>query len=107
MLRPAVIIFAALALAAPSLTGLARAQELPDVERIDGDPVITVLPPDRIPSIDDPEFVPASDAGFMQDEEPVVGVVHEGQAKAYSIWHLDRHEVVNDRLGDDPVAVTW
>ncbi len=43
----------------------------------------------------------------MRDNEPVVGVIHNGVAKAYSIWHLDRHEIVNDEFGRDPVVVTW
>lgn len=81
--------------------------DLPRPRSIEGDEVSTLLPPDAIPSIDDPRFVPASEADFMQPKEPVVGVVRNGIAKAYSIWHLDRHEIVNDRIGDDPVAVTW
>ena len=37
----------------------------------------------------------------------IIGVVLDGEARAYSIWHLDRHEVVNDRLGETPIAATW
>lgn len=85
----------------------ASAVELPEPGELRGDPVVKVLPPDAIPAIDDPRFVPADKARFMQDDEPVLGVVHEGVAKAYSLWHLDRHEVVNDRLGDTPIAATW
>ena len=81
--------------------------DLPEPPEIQGDPVVTVLPPDAIPALDDPDFVPAKSARFMQDEEPVLGVVHDGVAKAYSLWHLDRHEIVNDRLGDTPIAATW
>ena len=106
---PLIAAAAALLAAVALVPRAARAADpdLPDVSRIRGAPVIQVLPPDAIPSIDDPRFVPAAKADFMQDEEPVLGVVHEGQAKAYSIWHLDRHEVVNDQLGDDPIAATW
>ncbi len=82
-------------------------RDLPRPDSIDGDKVSTLLPPDAIRSIDDPRFVPASEADFMQPGEPVLGMVQNGVAKAYSIWHLDRHEIVNDRIGDDPVAVTW
>ena len=85
----------------------ATSPELPDVNLIEGDPIVTLLPPDAIPAVDRPRFVPASGAKFMRDNEPVVGVVHNGVAKAYSIWHLDRHEIVNDEFGRDPVAVTW
>jgi len=43
----------------------------------------------------------------MRDDEPVVGVVQNGVPKAYSTWHLDHHEIVNDNIGGKPVAVTW
>ena len=93
--------------AAVVLPAAACAADLPQLEELQGDPVVTVLPPDAIPAIDDPEFVPAAKVRFLQDDEPVLGVVHEGVAKAYSLWHLDRHEIVNDRLGDTPIAATW
>lgn len=83
------------------------AVDLPEPGELRGDPVVKVLPADAIEAIDDPQFVPAGKARFMQDDEPVLGVVHEGVAKAYSLWHLDRHEIVNDRLGETPIAATW
>lgn len=80
---------------------------LPRDSFIGGSRVHTLLPPDAIPSIDHPRFVPASQAGFMRDDEPVIGVVVDGQARAYSAWHLDHHEIVNDHVGDSAIAVTW
>jgi hypothetical protein len=80
---------------------------LPNVKQIDGDRVHTLLRPDAIPSIDDPQFVPAAEASFMRDDEPVVGMVRTGVAKAYSTWHLDHHEIVNDEVGGKFIAVTW
>ena len=81
----------------------------PQVEMvIDGDPVMKLLPRDAIESVDDPVMVPASEAGeFMRDEEMILGVYDGEQARAYSTWHLDRHEIVNDRLGETPIAATW
>ncbi len=81
--------------------------ELPGVRKIDGDEVKTLLPPDAIPALEGGEFVPAAEAGFLSDDEPVLGVVRNGVAKAYSLWHLDRHEIVNDDFADEPLAVTW
>lgn len=81
--------------------------ELPSVSRIDRDRVYTLLPPDAIPSIDEPRFVTAAEATFMHDDEPVIGLVAGGVPKAYSTWHLDHHEIVNDVTGGQPVAVTW
>lgn len=87
---------------------VACGQNLPEIDSLKGDPVVEVLPPDAIPAIDDPKFVSAKKANkFMQKNEPVLGVVHEGEAKAYSLWHLDRHEIVNDTLKETPVGVTW
>lgn len=84
----------------------ARGQTFTNVTEIDGDKVHVLLAPDDIPSIDEPAFASA-DAKFMRDDEPVIGVVHNGVAKAYSVWHLDEHEIVNDDFGGTPVAVTW
>lgn len=92
-----------LALAAP-----AQRQE-PRAERLGDGVLLHVLPPDRIPAIDNPRFVSAADAErFLQPEEPVLGVFDGRVAKAYSLWQLDQHEIVNDStpaLG--PIAVTW
>lgn len=80
---------------------------LPRVTEIENDRVHTLLAPDAIPSIDEPKFVRVSEAKFMDDDEPVVGVVVGGVAKAYSTWHLDHHEIVNDTIASQPLAVTW
>jgi hypothetical protein len=81
----------------------------PQVEMVvDGDPVMKLLPRDAIESVDDPVMVPAAAAdSFMRDEEMILGVYDGKQARAYSTWHLDRHEIVNDRLGETPIAATW
>lgn len=62
---------------------------------------------DCIPSIDQPIFVPASQASFLVDDDLVLGIVRGGVAHAYPTYILDRHEIVNDVVGGDPVAVTW
>jgi len=74
---------------------------------IDGDPVMRGLPKDAIPAIDKPVFVPAGQAKFMQDEEPVIGVAIGGVARAYPTWLLNGHEIVNDTIGNRSIAVTW
>lgn len=82
---------------------------LQNVEKvIDRDPVIRVLPRDAIPAIDTPAFLDADAAArFMRDDEIVIGVTDGKQAKAYSTWLLDAHEIVNDVIGSTPIAVTW
>jgi len=76
-------------------------------EDLRGSPLYVVLEQDAIPSIDDPRFVPAAQATFLEEDEPVLGVFDGTIAKAYSVWQLDHHEIVNDMLGDTPIAATW
>ncbi|ELZ44697.1 hypothetical protein C463_07052 [Halorubrum californiense DSM 19288] len=61
---------------------------------------------DGIPSVDDPTFEPISEAD-LADDEPVFGVVRGGEAKAYPRRILSHHEIVNDEVGGEPVAVTY
>jgi hypothetical protein len=63
-------------------------------------------PKDGIPAIDRPKFVDSAAAGLRADDR-VLGFVHNGVTKAYPVRILNWHEVVNDRFGDAPVAVTY
>jgi hypothetical protein len=77
----------------------ARSEELPPgVEQI--------LPRGGIAAITNPQFVGADGAEISGDAW-VLGVVVNGQARAYSLNLLNRHEVVNDRIGDTPFAAVW
>lgn len=62
---------------------------------------------DGIPAIDKPKFLPAEAASFMQAGDNVLGLMRNNIARAYPIRILNWHEVVNDRLGHDAVAVTF
>lgn len=63
---------------------------------------------DAILAIENPSFVSGAEADkFMSDREPVIGLFDGTTAKAYSAWALEAHEIVNDRFGERPVAVTW
>lgn len=64
------------------------------------------LPRDAIPAIWDPRFEDADAADMAADEE-VIGVEVDGEARAYPISVLSSHEIVNDRVGGRPIAVTW
>jgi len=64
-------------------------------------------PRDGIPAIDHPKFVPAANARFLRGNDRVLGVNHNGVAKAYPIGILNWHEIVNDDFAGKPVAVTW
>ena len=64
-------------------------------------------PKDGIPAISNPATVARDQAGFLKKDERVIGVAIEGRARAYPISILNQHEIVNDRLGDTPIAVTY
>ncbi|PSQ94952.1 MAG: hypothetical protein BRD51_06135 [Bacteroidetes bacterium SW_11_64_17] len=65
-------------------------------------------PKDGIPSIDDPSFVSVGTASdWVAPEEPVIAFEHNGTARAYPLKILTHHEIVNDRIGGTPVAVTF
>ena len=65
-----------------------------------------LLEMDQIPAIRDPRFVEAKDAR-IPDGHRVIGVVIDGDARAYCPNILNHHEIVNDEIGGRPVAVTW
>ena len=62
---------------------------------------------DQIPALDDPVFEPVSAVTDLGPQEPVIGLVISGQARAYPLRVLTWHEIVNDELAGVPVAVTY
>jgi hypothetical protein len=64
-------------------------------------------PKDGIPAIDNPRFMQVADVDFLEDREPVIELAVGGRVHAYPLQILVWHEIVNDRLGDVPVAVTF
>jgi len=75
---------------------------VPVAEILSGGP-----PKDGIPALILPAYVPADDATSLIDEEPVLGVVYNGIARAYPLRILSWHELVNDDFGEDPLLVSW
>ena len=65
-------------------------------------------PKDGIPAIDRPRFETVRSAGrWLAAREPVIVVEHADSARAYPLQILVWHEIVNDRIGDLPIAVTF
>jgi hypothetical protein len=63
---------------------------------------------DGIPPLDHPRFVSAvTAAGFLTGREPVIAFAIGGQARAYPLQILLWHEIVNDTLAGEPLAVTY
>lgn len=70
--------------------------------------MVTVVPFDGIQAIIEPVFVTTGEAqAWMDPSEQVLGISIGGEHHAYPISVLSRHEIVNDVVGGQPVAVTW
>jgi len=96
--------------ASASESGAAAAREgfslagavVPADEIIDGGPGR-----DGIHSVDAPEFAPVSEATWVADDTPVLGVEIDGASAVYPVHLLEYHQIVNDTLGGVPIAVTY
>jgi len=64
-------------------------------------------PKDGIPSIDEPDFAPLSEAADLDPDEPVMSLSLGAEARAYPVRILMWHEIVNDVVAGTPVAVTY
>ncbi len=62
---------------------------------------------DCIPSIDNPSFLPANQAAHVGDDEMVITLSYKGEYRAYPAQILDHHEIVNDTVAGDALAITW
>jgi carotenoid cleavage dioxygenase-like enzyme len=90
---------ALLAAVLPTATAIAQQQDVPEG-------YVQILERGGIAAIDDPVYVPAAQAQ-IRDEAWVLGLVIDGQARAYSLELLNSHEVVNDSIGDTDFAAVW
>ena len=94
----------------PAATAASTPAE-PEEARDPGDPdleIVTLLPPDAIPAIDNPRFVTAEEADRqIALSDLVIGVSIDGEHRAYGAAFLSAHEIVNDTLGGRAIAVTW
>lgn len=62
---------------------------------------------DCIQAIDDPAFVDAGEADFLNTDDLVLALEVNGDARAYPANILNAHEIVNDTVGGEAVAVTY
>jgi len=65
-----------------------------------------IIPRGQIASVDAPRFVSATEARIPA-EAWVLGVLVDGEARAYSLNLLNRHEIVNDAIGERSFAAVW
>ncbi len=65
-------------------------------------------PKDGILALQNPKFHKAGAERKIKDNEPVITLEIDGQTpRAYPIRYLTWHEIVNDKVGGVPVAVTY
>ena len=105
-------LLAALVLALPAAPGPAASETLNgfSLEKLDvpralvraGGPAR-----DQIRSVDAPRFVPAAEAPWMPPDVAVIGLERGGDARAFPVHLAERHQVVNDELAGEPVAVVY
>ncbi len=62
---------------------------------------------DEIPAIDMPDWFPVERVGWLEDEEPVIVLEVDGDARAYPLMVMTWHEIVNDMVGGVPMTVTF
>lgn len=62
---------------------------------------------DGIPAIDQPRFLRTEEVDFLRADDLVVSVTLSGRTRAYPLRILVWHEIVNDQLGDEAIAVTY
>ena len=92
-----------LLIAVPFLTGFDFSKHsIPTSEIRSGGP-----PKDGIPALLKPKFITAKEAHFIKDNDRVLALFLEGEAKVYPIKILNWHEIVNDVIGGKPVFVTY
>lgn len=98
------------------MTGLSLAATMALAERpeatvhgvFDGDEMYTVLEPDVIPAIRNPEYVTGKEAASqMSAAEHVMGLADGDDSVCWSTWQLDSHEIVNTEFAGVPVAAAW
>jgi len=64
-------------------------------------------PPEGIPTIDQPCYLPVDQVDYLTDTEPVLAVEINGDARAFPLGILTAHELVNGFIGGVPVTVSY
>jgi len=75
---------------------------VPEAQILSGGP-----PRDGIPAINQPDFISADQADYLEPGDRILGVALNGVAKAYPVRILNWHEIVNDHIGEQAFAVTF
>jgi hypothetical protein len=127
MAKITIILALALALSACSLGGVSNdIEKIPEIKEaekeagikmtargvkyiVDPAEILSGGPPkDGIPSIDDPNFVSVKEADkWIADDELVLALEFEGETRVYPLQIMTWHEIVNDTVAGQPLAITY
>lgn len=64
-------------------------------------------PRDGIPAINNPKFITVDKVNYLQDDDIVIGLVRGDIARAYPTRILVWHEIVNDVIANEALAITY
>lgn len=62
---------------------------------------------DGIPALTNPPMIDAAAAAYLNPDDPVFGVVINGDVRAYPLRIMDWHEMLNDVVGGIPVSLAY
>jgi len=62
---------------------------------------------DGIPALTNPRYMKAAEARHLRPDDRVIGLAIGKDIRAYPLAILNHHEIVNDTVGNTPVAVTY
>lgn len=62
---------------------------------------------DGIPALENPDFIPADQAKYLGDNDLVIGYKSGDDIRAYPHVILDWHEIINDEINGNKVAITY
>lgn len=62
---------------------------------------------DEIPTLMNPDTIPAGEAKYLGAGELVFGAAVNGEYRAYPLRIMDWHELLNDEIGGEPVALSY
>ncbi len=62
---------------------------------------------DGIPALTNPQFLKAAEVDYLRPDDRVIGATLHNESRAYPLAILNYHEIVNDTIGQTPIAVTY
>ena len=64
-------------------------------------------PPDGIPDLQNPSTLAPHEADYLSLDDRVFGVSINGEHRAYPLRIINAHEMANDIVGGEPIALAY